>query len=112
MDPTYEAWSIQLEGKFLEPQFENYSEQFRMHYIFGVTSSTAQSHLQTCISQTASNPFQAISEMIEVLETAFVNPNWAWEASMEYCHLMMSTTDIFVDFKTRFLLLAEEAGIP
>jgi hypothetical protein len=50
--------------------------------------------------------------MIEVLETAFVNPNRAREAGMEYRHLIMSTTDTFVDFKTRFLLLAEEAGIP
>jgi len=50
--------------------------------------------------------------MIEVLETAFVNPNRIREAGMEYRQLIMSTTDTFVDFKTRFLLLAEEAGIP
>jgi hypothetical protein len=57
VDPTYEAWSIQLEGKFLEPQFENCSERFWMHYVFGVTSGTAQGHLQTRMSRTTANPF-------------------------------------------------------
>jgi hypothetical protein len=111
-DPTYEAWSIQLEGKFLEPQFLDCDERVRIHYVFSVTSGTAQSHLQTRMLRTASNPFRSVDEMIEVLETAFVNPNRIREAGMEYRQLIMSTTDTFVDFKTRFLLLAEEAGIP
>ena len=50
--------------------------------------------------------------MIEVLEAAFVNPNRAREAGIEYRHLSMSPLDTFIDFKTWFLLLAEEAGIP
>jgi hypothetical protein len=112
IDPTYEAWSIQLEGKLLEPQYRDCEERIRMHYVFSATSGRAQSHLQTRMSRTASNPFRSVNEMIEVLETAFVNPNRVREAGMEYRQLMMSTTDTFVDFKTRFLLLAEEAGIP
>jgi hypothetical protein len=50
--------------------------------------------------------------MLEVLETAFLNPNRVWEANIEYRRLIISITDTFVDFKTQFLLLAEEAGIP
>jgi len=50
--------------------------------------------------------------MIKVLEAAFVNPNRAREAGIEYRHLSISPLDTFIDFKTRFLLLAEEAGIP
>jgi hypothetical protein len=45
LDPTYEAWSIQLEGKFLEPQFQDYKEQVRRHYLFSTTSGVAQKHL-------------------------------------------------------------------
>ena len=112
LDPTYEAWTIQLEGKFLEPQFLDCEERVRMHYVFSVTSGTAQNHLRTRMLRTVSNPFRSVNEMIEVLETAFVNPNRVREAGMEYRQLMMSSTDTFVDFKTRFLLLAEEAGIP
>jgi hypothetical protein len=112
IDPTYEAWSIQLEGKFLEPQFIDCEERVRMHYVFSVTSGTAQSHLQTRMSRTATNPFQSVNEMIEVLETAFVNPNRVREAGMEYRQLIMGATETFVDFKTRFLLLAEAAGTP
>jgi hypothetical protein len=112
IDPTYEAWSIQLDGKFLEPQFLDCEERIRMHYVFSATSGTAQGHLQTRMSRTASNPFRSVNEMLEVLETAFLNPNRVREANMEYRRLMMSITDTFVDFKTRFLLLAEEAGIP
>ena len=111
-DPTYEAWSIQLDGKFLEPHFLDCEERVRMHYVFSVTSGTAQNHLRTRMLRTGSNPFKSVNEMIEVLETAFVNPNRVREAGMEYRQLMMSIGDTFIDFKTRFLLLAEEAGIP
>jgi hypothetical protein len=64
------------------------------------------------MSRTASNSFRSVNEMLEVLETAFLNLNRVREANIEYRRLMMSITDTFVDFKTRFLLLAEEAGIP
>lgn len=111
-DPTYEAWSIQLEGKFLEPQFLDCDERIRMHYVFSATSGTAQSHLQPRMLRSASNSFRSVNEMIEVLETAFVNPNQVREAGQEYRELMMSPLDTFVDFKTRYLLLAEKAGIP
>jgi hypothetical protein len=50
--------------------------------------------------------------MIKVLEAAFVNPNQVQEAGLEYRQLMIGATETFVNFKTRFLLLAEEAGIP
>jgi hypothetical protein len=50
--------------------------------------------------------------MIEVLDSAFLNPNRVREAGIEYRQLIIGTTDTFVNFKTRFLLLAEEAGIP
>jgi hypothetical protein len=75
IDPTYEAWLIQLEGKFLEPQFLDCRERVRMHYMFSVTSGTAQNHLRTRMLRTGSNPFKSVNEMIKVLETAFVNPN-------------------------------------
>ena len=111
-DPTYEAWSIQLEGKFLEPQFQDCDERIRMHYVFSVTSGTAQNHLQPRMLRSVSNRFRSVNEMIEVLETVFVNPNQVREAGQEYRQLMMSPMDTFVDFKTRYLLLAEKAGIP
>ena len=112
LDPTYEAWSIQLEGKFLEPQFHNCKERVRMHYLFSATSGTAQKHLLPRMLWTAIDPFRSINQMLTVLETAFVNPNRAREASVEYSQLMMDPLDTFVDFKTQFLLLANEAGIP
>ena len=110
-DPTYEAWSIQLEGKFLEPQFLDCTERVRMHYVFSVTSGVAQNHLQSRMLQTANNPFRSVNEMIKVLETASINPNRAREASIEYRQLTISPLETFVDFKTWYLLLAEEAGI-
>ena len=50
--------------------------------------------------------------MLEVLETTFLNLNRVREANIEYRRLIMSIINTFVDFKTRFLLLAEEAEIP
>jgi hypothetical protein len=49
--------------------------------------------------------------MFEVLETAFLNLNRVREAGIEYRQLMISPLETFIDFKTRFLLLTEEAGI-
>jgi hypothetical protein len=112
LDPTYEAWSIQLDGKLLEPRFLDCEERVRMHYVFSATSGAAQKHLLPRMLQTAINPFRSVNQMLTVLETAFVNPNRVREAGIEYHQLVMSSLDTFVDFKTRFLLLAEEAGIP
>ena len=53
-----------------------------------------------------------VEEMITVLEAAFTNPNRVREATMEYRQLTMGAIEAFVDFRTRFLLFAEEAGIP
>ena len=50
--------------------------------------------------------------MFEVLETAFLNLNRVREAGIEYRQFIMSLLETFVDFKTRFLLLIKEAGIP
>ena len=50
--------------------------------------------------------------MLTVLKTAFINPNQTQEASLEYGQLMMDPLGSFIDFKTHFLLLAKEAGIP
>jgi len=50
--------------------------------------------------------------MLIVLKTAFVNPNRVYKASIEYHQLIISSLNTFIDFKTWFLLLAEEAGIP
>ena len=112
LDPTYEAWSIQLEGKFLEPQFQDCKEQVRRHYLFSTTSGVAQKHLLPRMLRTANDPFRSVNQMLEVLETAFVNPNRVREATMEYRQLTMGATEAFVDFRTKFLLLAEEASVP
>jgi hypothetical protein len=50
--------------------------------------------------------------MLETLRTAFVNPNRVREATIQYRQLMMGPNTTFADFKTQFLLLAEEANIP
>jgi hypothetical protein len=50
--------------------------------------------------------------MFKVLETAFLNLNRVREAGIEYRQLIISLLETFVDFKTRFLLLVKEAGIP
>lgn len=53
VDPMYEAWLIQLKGKFLEPQYASCNEQVQMHYVFKATSGTAQSHLLLYMLQTS-----------------------------------------------------------
>ena len=64
------------------------------------------------MSRSVNNPFRSVNEMFKVLKTAFFNLNRVREAGIEYRQLMMSPLETFVDFKTRFLLLTEEAGIP
>jgi len=111
-DPMYESWSIQLEGKLLEPQFSACNERIQMHYVFSVTSGVAQSYLQPRISRTASDPFRTVTDMLEVLNSAFLNPNQAREAQTAYENLEMGTTETFLDFRREFSRLAEQAEIP
>jgi len=71
-----------------------------MHYLFSATSGTMQKHLLPRILQTAIDLFRSINQMLTILETAFVNPNRAWEASVEYSQLMIDPLDTFINFKT------------
>ena len=74
-DSTYEAWSIQLEGKFLEPQFIYINKCIYIHYIFLVTSEDAQKHLLARMFHTLAFPFCSIYKMLKVLKAAFINLN-------------------------------------
>jgi Zinc knuckle len=111
-DPSYESWSIQLEGKLLEPQLAACDERVRMHYVFSVTSGIAQNYLQPRMSRSASTPFCTVSEMLEVLDSAFINPNLVREAQALYEDLEMKPTETFIDFRREFSCLAEQAEVP
>ena len=108
----YRSWVIQLKAKFLEPYFAGNSEQVRMNYLFSATSGLAQSYLEPRMDPESVNPFCSVAEMLEVLNSGFVNPNQQRQAQLEYRDLMMSSTEVFINFKSRFNKLAEEAGIP
>ena len=45
------------------------------------------------------------------LEQALTNPQASWEAQKRFRALQMSNTESFVQFRTRFLLLAHEAHV-
>jgi len=80
--------------------------------MFSATARTAQGYLLIRMSRSVNNPFRSVNEMFKVLKTAFLNLNRVREAGIEYRQFIISPLETFIDFKTRFLLLIKEAGIP
>lgn len=112
VDPTYESWRIQIEGKLEENADHFRTENGKMLYVFHCTKGDAQVHLLPRLRADSPIRFTSTSEMIEHLATIYVNPNEVRDARYEYGRLTMKTNQTFNEFQTIFLQLAGQAQIP
>jgi hypothetical protein len=112
VNPTFESWKIQIQGK-LRVNADHYDdEEAKMLYLFGRTTGDAQKHLQPRYDEDSPTRFQTAKEMVQYLASIYVDPNKARNARYEYNRLVMKTGQPFAEFQTQFLHLASEAQIP
>jgi hypothetical protein len=90
VDPAFDTWRIQMNGKLTTNADHYTDEKARMHYVFSRTGGDAQGHLASIYE----DPFRVRN------------------ARRDYRKLMMRSTETFTDFYTRFLHLASEGQIP
>src|SRR6187402_944441 len=112
VDPSYEHWIVNIQGKLIINADHYESEDARMYYVFGRTGGDAQKHLYSRFSYDAVERFETVKEMFECLKMIFTNPNKVRDARYEYNQLTMSVAQTFPAFQTQFLHLAGEAQIP
>lgn len=112
IDPTFESWKLQVQGKFRVNADHFQDEEAKMLYLFNRTSGDAQKHLRPRYDDESPVRFTSAQDMIQHLAAIYVNPNKVRDARYDYNRLMMKPTQTFVEFQTQFLHLAGEAQIP
>ena len=112
IDPTFESWKLQIQGKFRVNADHFEDEEAKMFYLFNRTTGDAQKHLHSRYDDDSQTRFVSAKEMVQHLATIYVNPNKVRDAKYEYNRLMMKATQTFAEFQTQFLHLAGEAQIP
>jgi len=112
INPTFESWKLQIQGKFRVNADHFEDEEAQMLYLFGRTEGDAQKHLSPRYDDESPLRFATAQEMVQHLAAIYVNPNKVRDAKYDYNRLTMKTSQSFVEFQTQFLHLAGEAQIP
>src|SRR5258706_6502070 len=112
IDPEFQSWKIQVQGKLRANADHFQTEEDKMLYIFNCTQGDAQKHLLSRFRDDSTMRFESTKEMIDHLATVYVNPNEVRDSQYEYDRLRMKTTETFSEFQTQFLHLAGKAQIP
>jgi hypothetical protein len=111
-DPTFEAWRVQVNGKFRVNADHFDSEEAKMYYVLNRTTGDAQVHLLPRYEDEAEDPFESAKEMIAYLATIFEDPFKVQNARYDYRKWQMKPAHTFSDFYTKFLHVAGQARIP
>jgi hypothetical protein len=85
-----------------------------MHYVYNRTSGEARLHLEARFPRSdvpVTDPFRSSDEMIAYLGEIYRDPYEANSARHDYDRLIMMKSESFPAFRTRFLQLANKAGI-
>jgi hypothetical protein len=110
----YQAWKELIFDKFEKdhPMFETPRDY--MSYVFKSTQGDAQRHLLPRYTRKPTNldPFQTYSEMLDLLDSIYINTNHVQDSRYAYQELRMRANQSFQDFKTEFIQLADDGQIP
>ena len=112
IEPTFENWKKTITSKF-EVNADHFNgEASKMAFLFRLTTSDAQRHLEPRYQTGRANQFTTAQEMLDYLASIYVDPFKVRNAKYEYRQLRMRKDQLFTDFYTKFLHLAGTAEIP
>src|SRR3982074_2714806 len=75
IDPTFESWKLQIQGKFCVNANHFQDEEAKMFYLFNCTPGDAQKHLHPQYDDDSQTRFVSAKEMVQHLATIYINPN-------------------------------------
>lgn len=112
-DPTFPAWVIQIRSKWRQNPSMFPEDQDKLDNMFNRTSGTAQMHMLAGmeVDEDGVADFTSPDDAFEILKQTFVNPNKKQVAEQSYRTLKMERGELYTDFRTKFLLAAQEARI-
>ena len=85
-----------------------------MSYIFKSTQGDTQRHLLPWYTHKPTNldPFRIYQEMLNLLDSIYINTNHVQDSHYTYQELRIQTNQSFQDFKTKFIQLTNNRQIP
>ena len=107
----FKHWEIAIHTKLCVNHNHFETEETKIFYIYDCTEEDAQEHLYSHCKPDALQPFKTASKVIQYLTKIYRDPYCVWNAGLEYQALKMKIDQLFHEFKTRFLQLADEAKI-
>jgi hypothetical protein len=110
----YQAWKELIFDKFEKDHLMFETPRDYMSYVFKSTQGDAQRHLlprYTC-KPTNLDSFRTYQEMLDLLDSIYMNTNHVQDSRYAYQELRMRTNQSFQEFKTEFLQLADDGQIP
>ena len=107
----FKHWEIAIHAKLHVNHDHFETEETKIFYIYDCTEENAQEHLYSHCKPDALWFFETASEVIQYLAKIYRDPYCVRNTGLEYQALKMKTDQLFHEFKTRFLQLADEAEI-
>jgi hypothetical protein len=110
----YQAWKELIFDKFEKDHLMFETPRDYMSYVFKSTQGDAQRHLLPRYTRKPTNldPFRTYQEMLDLLDSIYINTNHVQDSRYAYQELRMRANQSFQDFKTEFIQLADDGQIP
>lgn len=110
-EPVFDEWLSKMRNKLYANRDHFPTDDLRMAYIESRVGGPASKHLQPRLRASTTNPFLLASDMYDVLEKVFGDPNRKQTARNEF-RLLRQTNKDFNIFWADFQRLAADAEMP
>ena len=109
-DPKFADWASKMRAKLRANKDYYDIKELKMAYVENRTGGDAVRHLAPRLEE-GENQFQTATDMLEYLETIYLDPNRQEKARAEFKKLEIKDSEEYHTFLTRFLHLANKAKI-
>ncbi|EED18927.1 retrotransposon polyprotein, putative [Talaromyces stipitatus ATCC 10500] len=109
-DPRYESWKIDVRAKLKANKDQYDTPEARRAYVKSMCEGEAAEHLLARLRDDAPDPFIDADDMIEHLDTIYLDANRVSNAKMDFRNLTQGKTR-FQTFLSKFALLALDSGL-
>lgn len=112
VDPSFDAWRLQVLARFRDDPHWYHSDERKLDYMLRRTRGDAQVHMIAGMKdELLPGYFWTAQDAMNSLRQALVNPQAKREAQNLFRVLSMGNSEAFAQFRTRFLLLAHQSHL-
>jgi hypothetical protein len=112
-DPIFDSWRLQILARFRDDPYWYNSDRRKLDYMLRRTKGSAQIHMLSGMKdEQLPGYFETADDALASLSQALNNPEALRIAKNSFRALQMLSSETFAEFRTRFLLLAQESQLP